>query len=103
MDGLRSFIVLPVVLLLNQVDFTNPNIAQLFIAGYVGILVLSALSLLYVYTKINKENVENVEIITEASMGKPSQKMTQKEYDMSQLKVNNHPNENSFLKYFFSF
>eukprot|EP01080_Neovahlkampfia_damariscottae_P005826 gene5826-9649_t len=86
MDGLRSFIVLPVVLLLNQVDFTNPNIEKLFIIGYVSVLSLTALALLYVYTRINSENVEDVEIITEASLGKPSQKMTQKEYDFSQLK-----------------
>jgi hypothetical protein len=97
MEGLRSFIVLPIVLLLNQVDLTNPNVAQLFVIGYTIVLSLTGLTLLYVYfhhfssktqrySKINKENKEDVEVITEASLGKPSQKLTQKEYDLAQLK-----------------
>lgn len=78
-------VIFPVIILLNQLDLTNPNIALLFMGIYITVQVLQVLVIIYIYFKITKEN-NQTEVITEASYGKPSQKLTQCEYDLQELR-----------------
>lgn len=73
------------MILLNQLDLSNPNLVYLFMGIYGLVQIFQIIVIIYIYFKIKGENSQT-EIITEPSFGKPSQKITQCEYDLQELK-----------------
>jgi len=76
----------PILLLTSQLDMENPSVSRLFLIGFSSVQVASFLVIFYILYRIKKENNTTTEIATIPSMGKPSEVMTQEEYDFAEVK-----------------